>query len=287
MNDVPHPDPFLTVRFEELSLAHLPIGWCAGFEDGEWRDKQLAEHLIEWLPEFALKYSEWEGMRHHNAIRLFAKAARSIYTSSKYKSRGEFGEVLLHAMIRQKFKTIPAISKYFYKDASNDTIKGFDAVHVVADGNDLELWLGEAKFYDSLSSAATEIAGELANHTQRDYLRDEFAAITNKIDDASPFAGELKKLLDKNTSLDQVFARTCIPILVTYNSSVVAKHAKLSADYEQEFLEEALASYKALVGKLPALPAELRIQVMLFPLKDKRRLVATMDEVLKKWQDRA
>ena len=287
MSDVAHPTAFLTVRYEDMGIEHPLTGWCAGFEGGEWRQKQLAEHLIEWLPEFALKYSEWDGMRHNNAVKLFGKAAHSIYSSEKYKARGEFGEVLLHAMIRQRFNTIPAISKYFYKDSSNDTVKGFDAVHVVVNESELELWLGEVKFYERLSDAITQITNELEAHTRRDYLRDEFAAITNKIDDSSPFAASLKGLLDPNTSLDTIFSRTCIPLLVTYDSNAVSAHGRVCQQFQTDFEAEILASYEALVSKLPNLPDELRIQVLFFPLKSKKQLVETMDKVLKTWQERA
>ena len=34
-----------------------------------------------------------------------------------------------------------AISKVFFKDSPNDTVKGFDAVHVVESLDGLELWL--------------------------------------------------------------------------------------------------------------------------------------------------
>ena len=34
-------------------------GVCAGFEAGKWRYDQLAEHILEWLPEFALNEREY------------------------------------------------------------------------------------------------------------------------------------------------------------------------------------------------------------------------------------
>ena len=75
----------------------------------------------------------------------------SIYQSENFKSRGEFGELLLHAIIRETYNTIPAISKIYYKDGPNETVKGFDAVHVVVTDDTLELWLGEVKFYNNIS----------------------------------------------------------------------------------------------------------------------------------------
>jgi hypothetical protein len=62
-------------------------------------------------------------------------------STDKYQKRGEIGELLLHVICREVFKTYPAITKYFYKDSSNNTVKGFDAVHVVVTKTGLELWL--------------------------------------------------------------------------------------------------------------------------------------------------
>jgi hypothetical protein len=281
---IPHPDPFLTVRVENAAEVPSFTGWCAGFENGKWRDQQLAKHLMEWLPEFALRYTELASLNASNAVPLLSKAAHAIYNSPKFQSRGEFGEILLHVMIRQHFHTIPAISKYFYKDSSNDTVKGFDAVHVVPEGNELELWLGEVKFYQDLGSAINDVALELEVHTKRDYLRSEFAAILSKIDPSFPYAKKLNSLLHRNTSLDQVFARICIPVLITYDSDLFSKYTSVTSAYEVAFTQEIGKNFERVKSKVPR---ELSIRVLLFPLKSKRSLVAVMDEVLKSWQKAA
>jgi len=119
---------------------------CAGSERGEWRDKQLAEHLVEWLPEFSLTASELKTLNSSNIVELLRRAAHVVYQAEKFNNRGEFGELLLHVAVRQVYNSIPAISKIYYNTAINDTVKDFDAVHVVDAVGDLELWLGEAKF---------------------------------------------------------------------------------------------------------------------------------------------
>jgi hypothetical protein len=149
----PHPDRFFEVRVHLLEKASGLTAVCAGYELREWRHEQLAGNLIKWLPEFALTYSELQRLQGYNAADLIAKAARSVYMSDKYKKRGEIGELLLHVICREVFKTYPAITKYFYKDSSNDTVKGFDAVHVVVTKTGLELWLGESKFYEDIDQA--------------------------------------------------------------------------------------------------------------------------------------
>jgi hypothetical protein len=54
----PHPDSFFEVRVHDLARKPGLTAVCASYELKEWRHKQLAGHLIKWLPEFALTYSD-------------------------------------------------------------------------------------------------------------------------------------------------------------------------------------------------------------------------------------
>ena len=182
----------------------------------------------------------------------------------------------------QVFHTLPAISKYFFKDASNDTVKGFDGVHVVASDESLELWLGEAKFYEDIGETIREAVKSLQQHANRDYLRAEFAAITNKIDDSWSHAARLKKLLQPETSLDEVFDAMCVPVLLTYDSPTIGAHQSVTSAFQAAFEKEVLAHRDAFAGK--SFPANLRIHLFLFPMKEKRGLLARFDAKLKACQ---
>lgn len=280
----PTPDPFLEVRVHDLAAAPGLSGLCVGYELGTWREDQFASHIMQWLPEFALKYSEWQGLGAHNALQLIAQAARSVYTSKKYKKRGEFGEVLLHIAVRQIFKSIPAIAKFYYKDAPNDTVKGFDAVHVVEVDGDLELWLGEVKFYHDIGAAIGKVVAELQEHLDRDYLRGEFTTITNKLDPTWPHADRLRRLLHSNTSLDEVFRAVCIPVLLTYDSPTVNAHKLVTPAYIAEFEAEVKKHHNTFAAK-EELPKQVRVHLFLVPLRSKASLVATLDQRLKKLQE--
>lgn len=168
------------MRVQRLDLTPTLTALCAGYEGGEWRAKALANHMMEWLPEFALNYTERQTFGPNNGVRLLREAAQRVYTTKKFENRGEFGELLLHIAARQVFNTLPAISKIYYKDADNDTVKGFDSVHVLATATTLELWVGEVKFYEDINAAIRDVTQELGLHTAPGYLRREAAAITNK-----------------------------------------------------------------------------------------------------------
>lgn len=285
------PDHFLNLVFHETSILGDDLALCAGFERGEWRNNQLADHVMEWLPEFALNHSELAEMGHHNAVRMAKKAARIVYQTEKYGLRGEFGELLLHIAIRQIYETIPAVSKIYYKSSVNKTVEGFDAVHVVKKNGGLELWIGETKFYNDVNRAITDVSAEIVDHLETDYLRSEFLLIKNKIDPAWPEANSLKELLKESVSLDDVFQRACIPVLLTYDSDVVQKSSKSNQAYLDQIRDEVATAHKKMRAKLKkeyearfseALP--LTVHVILIPLKDKIALIGALDKRLKALQ---
>ena len=132
----------------------------------EYRWKPFINLLINIIPEFA--FGPYEKLP-ENAIPIkLAEAAKSIYKidafnkvnsicidgknidddhlCKKYLSRGEFGELILHLLLRDFHKTIPLLSKIYFKDSYGVTVHGFDAVHIMPDTK--TLWLGESKLYN-------------------------------------------------------------------------------------------------------------------------------------------
>ncbi|MFN4769431.1 MAG: DUF1837 domain-containing protein [Candidatus Kapaibacterium sp.] len=276
------PAPFLKIRVHDVAARPSITGLCVGYERGDWRASQFARHIIEWLPEFTLKHAELTDMNSGNAVQLIRDAAKRVYKSRKFKNRGEFGELFLHAAIREVFDSHPAISKIYYKSARNETVKGFDAVHVVGTADALELWLGEAKFYEDINAAVREVVTELAAHTETNYLRDEFLLIKGKIDPTWPHAKALENLLAENKSLDDVFSSACIAVLLTYNSECLEMHTKCDAAYKTAFEAEIRKHHSLFVGK--ALPNDVTIHLILLPLHTKKRLLAELDDKLKNLQ---
>ena len=282
------PEGLLEIKVHKLDIYPSLTGLCAGFESGEWRCDAFSHHMMDWLPEFALSFSERENLRDHNAVELLRKAAKVVYSTEKYGKRGEFGELLLHILMRQVFNTLPAINKIYYKSSSNETVKGFDAVHVVANEEEssLELWLGEAKFYSNASGAIRDVVKELKEHTERDYLRDEFLLIKNKIDEKWPHFDKMQDLLSPNTSLDTIFDVVCIPVLITYDSRIVASYPENKLTYIEDFIDEVTKYYEVFKDKCETinLPKVLRIHLFVVPLEKKSELVKMLDERLKACQ---
>lgn len=283
--DYPEPPaPFLEVKIHKLDITPPISSLCAGYECGKWRSSQLAEHTMEWLPEFCLTASELKSLKPGNAFSMIKKAARMVYQTEKYKSRGEFGELFLHMILRQIYKSIPAISKIYFKDSVNHTVKGYDAVHIVQIDGKLELWLGEVKFYNNATDAIRDVIAEIQEHTKQNYLRNEKILLANKIDPDSSFYPTLSRLLDQNTSLDELFDCACIPILITYDSGTLKKHNKTTDDFNKELEEEVLAIRQKIEEKTSNLNLPVKIHLFLLPLQEKSVLIQKLDEELKRLQ---
>jgi hypothetical protein len=257
-------------------------GVSISFEKSTWRSEQYSRYLFRYLPEFALSYSERQKINDKTAVEQLQRAAELVYKTKKFENRGEFGELMLHALISDLFQSNPAISKIYYKDSHNSTVKGFDAVHIVLSEKAFELWLGEAKFYKNIDAAIKAVVGELKKHSDNDYLRGEFALITTKIDESWEYAEKLKLLLHPDVSLDKIFDRVCIPVLLTYESETVQNYESLKSEYELKLRSEILANYDKFSKS--DLPKDLKIHLVLFPLKSKSELLTSLQGRLEAWQ---
>ena len=286
LSDLATPTRFFTARVELRGDSPEMTTLCAGFERGEWRKSDFVEHVFDYLVEFALKWSQLQTLNSATAYRMIEDAARRVYESEKYGKRGEFGELLLHAALRSHFDSEPAVSKLFYKTGDNDTVKGFDCVHVVDrdDADGLELWLGEAKFYADIGDAVQKAIASLEELTETERLKREFVLIRGLVDDDWPYAEEFKALTE-GKSLDEVFDVLRIPVLLTYDSSAVNGHNRICEAYEAALHEEVETIFSRFKSNA-RLPADIYIHLILVPLKNKAELNEALHKRLKDLQGR-
>ena len=279
------PDTFLEIRVNKIDKIPL-MAACAGYENGEWRTNQLSEHAIEWLPDFSLNSDEAKTLNTGNVVSLVKKSAKLFFEKRNIKTWGELGELLLHILIRQEKKTVPLVHKLYYKSSPNETIKGFDCVHITKEENEnYHLWLGEAKLHKDINSAIRSVIDEIERHIDQNYLKKEFFLIGNKIEKIEDFDNEkIKKLFHKNTSLDDVFEKIIIPVLLTYNSACISEFDSITQEYKEKFCCEVIKHWDSFKNKATRIPSNLSIQLFLLPLKDKDELVEAFSEELGKLQ---
>lgn len=273
------PDRFLErLHFDDAANPSKCI-CCAGYEVEAWRCTPFAKHLIEWLPEYALAEAELT-VNHGNIYVRLSQAAARVYTSGKYKARGEAGEIALHAICRGFFGTIPICPRVFYKTASNDVVKSFDLVHArVIEGMPVELWLGEPKLYESRTSAIAEAVKSIRAHIEQGFLTNEKLLLGPQIPQTTPRRDELVTLFKPQTSLDDFIGATVIPVAILANSEAIKASTKVTAEYVSAASEELSFLANALLAS--ELPRRIRLVLIYVPLGDKSAFVDAFDSRLK------
>jgi len=267
-------------------LAKLPLAvgenvevYCAGFQLEKWRCKELAFHLVEWLPEYALPEDELR-MHHGNILVKLNQAAIRVYTSPKYKKRGEAGEIALHAICRDYFGTIPISPRVFYKSASNDVVKAFDMVHVrLIDGHSPQIWLGESKLYAKASDAVSDAIASVKAHLDAGFLESQKVLLGPQIPKTTPRYDEIVDLFKKSASLDDLLSNAVFVIGIGCNSAA-ALASKLS---DPEYVEKVKGEAIYLVNRLndSGLPKKIKVLLIYMPLATKAALVSAFDARLK------
>ena len=172
----------------------------------EWRMKELAEAIINVVPEYVFANHMGGSILQSDIIELVRESARAIYKVKEYElmrrccvdndknalqewqksgyvNRGEFGELLLHLLLREYKGTIPLISKVYFKDSPGVPAHGFDAVHITPD--EQILWLGESKLYGDVKKGLKELLKDLDKHFKKDYINEQFSIIKKNLENTT------------------------------------------------------------------------------------------------------
>lgn len=270
-------DLVLDERISDTTLRAYHVG----FEQNEFRLTPLVDIISEAIPEFALGPHVGTTVPITELRSRLREAARRVYTTEKYQSRGEFGEVILHLLLRDFFGSTPLISKIYFKDATNSTVHGFDGVHMVVEDNQKQLWLGESKIYTDGLAGVKELAGDLQKHIQRDYLRSEFSLICSKLP-PTPEIDHWRQLLQEHRRLSEILDNICIPMVCTYESKLFQTHTDDSEPYKTQFLSECKNLHITFTSQKAS--TTVNVILLLLPVPSKQRLVALLDERLKHMQ---
>ena len=182
------------IQEEDLNsfLLDLDIG-----EDGQpyYPLNEFANSIMNAIPEYVFAQYENPDIPQNDAVEKIRQAAKSLYRINDFEimrkwylandetvqkdiekmsaySRGEFGEILLHLLLREFKGTIPLVSKVYFKDSAGVPAHGFDAVHISP--NEKILWLGESKLYTAATDGLGALVKDLSEHFTRDFLDEQF-----------------------------------------------------------------------------------------------------------------
>lgn len=255
-----------------------------GFEDGHWMKKNFQSFIFNNIAQTALTAEERQKCLEsdYSALIESAKHLRLIEDQGK---GSEIAEIVLYGIMKYHFGAISATPKIFYKQNDNDNAKGADAVHiVVTDDDDFQLWLGEAKFYNSLDDDRLyEPINSVNQMLSTPIIRKELGVMTslNELDlQLDPeMAKRIKEALGGDVSVDYIKERIHVPILLLHECDITAKAKTLDGKYKNEILsfhkDRAISFFKKQINKLGEIPnyEKMQFHLILFPVPKKSAIV--------------
>ncbi|MBD1565647.1 HamA C-terminal domain-containing protein [Vibrio sp. S12_S33] len=282
--------------------------YLVGFDltdDGasQYRWKEFIQRILAVIHEFSFGYHEGTSTDNTQTLGKIIDAADAIYkidefqkvkdiylngghidddVADKYLRRGEFGELILHLLLRDNFNTVPLLSKIYFKDSLGHTVHGFDGVHIQPETE--SLWLGESKLYLNPKRGLVELIKDIKEHIKIDYLDSEFSLISKKIKhfEENNDSKRWKVALSSTTKLKDKLKEIHIPLLCTYSSDLFTK-------FDDENAEQFVYEYKKEINDLKKyfedkndhpLKSNVNITLILFPVKCKVELVKRLHNKL-------
>ena len=259
-----------------------------GYEENKWRMNLFRNFVFNNLAETGLSAQEREALADKRFETLVAAAQKlRIETKINRNSGGEIGEIMLYGIMKHHFNALPVVPKIFYKQNAKDYAKGADSVHITLNGNgDFELWLGEAKFYDSIKNARLdEPIASIDEMLSKKKLRDENSMVTNLHDldvllKDVEMSKKVREALSTSVSLDDIKKRLHVPIMLLHECDIT----KATTDYNQIYKDAIIAHhkerantyFKKMFSKLSATVKNLdsiHFHLILFPVPCKADIV--------------
>lgn len=271
------PTPFGSELILEEKISDATFrAYCIGFDQKKFRLKELVSVISEAIPEYALGPHVDKKTDLKEIVSRVREAARRVYLTNKYKRRGEFGELILHLLLRDHFGSIQLLSKIYFKDAHNVAVHGFDGVHVVVNKGKKELWLGESKMYARGEDGVDDLVLDLKKHLQRDYLRGEFELISAKIPTKDKNIKHWRSELHRNRKLEDILDSVCIPMVCTYTGDCYSTHNDNTAQFIDAFKKECLSLSERFEKKKSRIKTDVDIILLLVPVESKPELVKAL-----------
>lgn len=158
--------------------------------------KIIYNGIVEFaINEYEIDYTALEREQRKAILsRMRYDSAAPDATKLKY---GFYGEILLDLILRVFLRTsVLAARGYFYSPIENSEAKGFDAFHLMERNGNIDLWFGEAKFYQQYKSAITPVLEKLDTSLSDGYLNRNLLAIIDERTHISTHNVQLDDLLN-------------------------------------------------------------------------------------------
>lgn len=263
--------------------------WCDDLNE----DRHISGFIWNSIQETALNQNErdaWIG----NPMTMLRTAAERLRICEDNGKGSELAEIFLYGVMRHHYGALPAVPKIFHKQNRNDNAKGADSVHiVVSEDGTFELWLGEAKFYKSISNSdLNTFISSVENTLDKIAIRKESSIILGikdleeclnaryPKDLSEKIYVDVRRMLNPEASVDGIRRILHIPILLIDECEITKRSTVFDEAYRNAVKENhkkrAIDYFTLQVGRLKDkvhMYSEIRFHLILFPIPDKEKIV--------------
>ena len=281
------------------------LGLSNKYIDGEWSIKKFCNFFKDKIVLSALSTEEMELISDspatslENAFENLRKVKAKDDSEGKITD-GEVGEIFLYGIMREYYQATVLVPKIFYKQNTNDTVKGGDSVHITLSNNGVGVWFGESKFYSDINRAIDDsvksISDFLKNKINKeisisyDSLRLENIKKMLIEKPNEELYNELKYLLQKD-NIDKLKQYMHIPILILYECDIT-KSSKSQEELIKRYIndifkEKSLILLKKQITKLKENNIfnyeSIKFHIILFPCIDKDKIMDNINDMAKNY----
>ncbi len=256
------------------------------FENGKWNIEAFHDFIWDNIAQTALNKEEREALGRRPST-LLKRAAKNLRITDNDVSGGEIAEILLYSIMKHHYNALPVVPKIYYKQNANDFAKGADSVHIVIeDEENFSFWLGEAKFYNKLENARLDKVVESVHDTlTSDKIKKENAIILgikdlDELKIPEILLDKIKRLLDKDKSLDKLKPHLHVPILLLHECEITSKTKIINKEYldsiREQYTDRATVYFKKQIEKCKEdifMYSDICFHLMLVPVPNKEEIV--------------
>lgn len=258
------------------------------FEDGAWRSTKFNDFIWDNIAETALSYSEREALQSQPAslLRQAAKNLRLTDSNNDIGKGSELAEIVLYGLMKHKYNALPVVPKIFYKQNAQDNAKGADSVHILVEDNEkFSLWLGEAKFYNSIEDSRLDsIIDSVKQLLATNKLKKENSIITNvsdidRMDISEQLRNTIKEALSYRNSIDTIKPLINVPILLLHECALTEEASEMTPEYMESIRnyhkDRAISYFRKQIKSFKDFAKYIDIQfhLILFPVPRKNAIV--------------
>lgn len=250
----------------------------AQFDDGIWRRDELADYLLDWIPEASLSPQVLAEFSHLEARSLLAKAVAAFENQSAIDVSRLISELMLHAILRHYHKSEPIGCKLFYK--SKGALEAVSA-HIVVKPDGDQLWMGQTRIATATTrnQVLSELEKALTVSMQREVLRAERNTIIQLRHPEHLRPNSLDKTFSNYGKVDDILSVINVPVLIAYDSEALS--SGYSDDYAITLRSEVGEIYEEVRRTCLAPVSKVRAHVFLIPVECATALTAAFETKLR------